>query len=439
MINKDKSIEKIVKDDICQSCGACIGSCPQNAISKNTDNVPTVNNNCINCGICKKACSGEKFDFLKFYIGFHGKNPEISSYLGDYKESFLSYAKDSKVRKLGTSGGFIKAFLISLLKLKKIDGVILVSGDENEVWKASGIIAKTKDEILNSGKSRYSASCMLSILKKLEDEEGKFVVVALPCQIHSLWKIRNINKKLNDKILFTIGLFCHSELQVTSDRLALKAFNLENKDIKEYVSRFGKHPGTPYVTLNDGSFLPLYFPSKKFYRPTSHEILNIMYYLFTPKRCMFCFDGASELADISVGDPWIKNYNKVDLKDGYSFVVVRSNEGQKYVNFALKSGDITRKELSKEDILLCNKKMLLAKKRRAFYFIKKERKVNFGEFEKLIPKLSIKDKCIQKFSNILHFFCFHPRGRNIIVRMLFSNIGYVFLYINYLRRKILKK
>ncbi len=439
MVIKDKSIEKIIKGNLCQSCGACIISCHKNAISKSNDNIPFVNDDCINCGMCKRVCAGGEFDFFKFYKNFHGTEPTVNSFLGDYKESFLSYAKDQTIREKGTSGGFIKAFLISLLENKKINGVVFVSGDENEVWKGKGTIARTKEEILNSGKSRYSTSCMLSILKSLENEVGKFIVVALPCQIHSLWKIRTLNKKIDEKILLTIGLFCHSQLHVAADRLAFESFGFKNENVKEYISRYGKHPGTPYVKLKDGSMSPLYFPNKKFYRPTSHEILNIMYYLFTPRRCMFCFDGASELADISVGDPWIRNFNKVNLKDGFSFVLVRSDKGKEFVNFVLDKEDISKEDLSKSDTLLCNQKMLKAKKRRAFYFIKKFHKVNFGEFENLIPALSIKDKCTQKFSNILHFFCFYPKGRKVITKMLFSNVGYVFLYINNLRRKILKK
>jgi L-aspartate semialdehyde sulfurtransferase ferredoxin len=45
----------IVSMEKCFHCGACVGSCPQNAIFLN-DTVPIFNEMCNGCRICIKAC-----------------------------------------------------------------------------------------------------------------------------------------------------------------------------------------------------------------------------------------------------------------------------------------------------------------------------------------------------------------------------------------------
>jgi ferredoxin len=45
----------IVTVEKCMHCGACVGSCPQNAIFLN-DFLPTFGEECNRCGRCVKVC-----------------------------------------------------------------------------------------------------------------------------------------------------------------------------------------------------------------------------------------------------------------------------------------------------------------------------------------------------------------------------------------------
>jgi len=45
----------IVTIEKCMHCGACVGSCPQNAIYLN-DFLPTFGEECNRCGRCVKLC-----------------------------------------------------------------------------------------------------------------------------------------------------------------------------------------------------------------------------------------------------------------------------------------------------------------------------------------------------------------------------------------------
>ncbi|WP_400207987.1 DUF362 domain-containing protein [Candidatus Methanomassiliicoccus intestinalis] len=61
-LNKETNIHNrkgensvIVHIEKCHKCGACVGSCPQNAIYLN-DVVLEFNENCNHCGRCVKIC-----------------------------------------------------------------------------------------------------------------------------------------------------------------------------------------------------------------------------------------------------------------------------------------------------------------------------------------------------------------------------------------------
>lgn len=45
-----------VKETVCETCGACIGVCPVDAISMGSAAVIIDRDTCINCGACVRVC-----------------------------------------------------------------------------------------------------------------------------------------------------------------------------------------------------------------------------------------------------------------------------------------------------------------------------------------------------------------------------------------------
>lgn len=46
-----------IKSDMCVSCGACVGTCPVNAISFGSDGKAVIDQNiCVKCGACANVC-----------------------------------------------------------------------------------------------------------------------------------------------------------------------------------------------------------------------------------------------------------------------------------------------------------------------------------------------------------------------------------------------
>jgi coenzyme F420-reducing hydrogenase beta subunit len=116
-----------------------------------------------------------------------------------------------------------------------------------------------------------------------------------------------------------------------------------------YISRVGKHPGTPHLEYADGSLYPVYFGDKQGYRPSSMEIINIVYRLYTPARCLTCFDASAEFADIAVGDPWMAPpHEGIDFYKGWSFAVVRTARGKEVCDGALRRQRIVNESVTRK-------------------------------------------------------------------------------------------
>ncbi len=417
---------KVHEDGLCHRCATCIGVCPKNVYAMDEDGYPKIEtgDSCVNCGLCLKCCPGLGFDFKAL-----NENPEYHKTHGYFKSAYLSYATAKETRDAGSSGGVISALLIYLLETKQIDGALVLGSDSTDLWKGKPFIARTKEEILLAGKSKYVVSSTNALLKDLLDG-GRYAVVGLPCQIQGLVKASQFNKKLADAIVIKIGLFCHAALEDEALKTVYENVSKEvRSSAKRFISRLGKNPGAPNIETKDGNFVPVYFPEKKGFRPDSMDMLNVLFRLYTQPRCFMCVDALAELADISVGDP-LKSM--LPDNDGHSFVLARSDLGEKIL---LEATTLQNIKLDRENALKCNRTMAREKKGRAAYLIKKRR-------EKGLPcpdyGLELKSdlSSIALFVDLVsHYFSFHPYGRRMVLKFFLGNVGYLILWANHIRRK----
>jgi len=80
-------------------------------------------------------------------------------------------------------------------------------------------------------------------------------VVGLPCQIHGVHKAAELDRRIKERVVLTIGLFCHAAIEHEPMREIWEGIQkrAQGREIKRFISRVGKHPGTPYVEFEDGS------------------------------------------------------------------------------------------------------------------------------------------------------------------------------------------
>jgi len=389
-----------------------------------------------------KVCPGDEFNLVEAYHSTFGVSPDVTSTHGHFTDSFISYATDPEIREKSTSGGLVTAILLNLLRRGEIDGAVVIVSDPEQLWKGKPIVARTEDEILSAMKSKYAICPTNSVFGEIRSIPGRYALVGLPCQIHGFVKAAELDQRLKERVVLTIGLFCHAAVEHEALKIIWKSLGDKVQNATKYISRVGKHPGTPHLQMKDDSLYPVYFGEKKGYRPSSMEVINIVYRLYTPARCLTCFDASAEFADIAVGDPWMAPpHGGVDFYKGWSFGLTRSARGHAAVIQALADGAIVNEPVTRREALACNRMMGTEKRWRAFRVIETLRRQGkpipaYGPHGFRFPRQSGKQFIKTEIHMFTHVFCHLPRLRGYVLRLTLSNVGYGLLWINSKRRAL---
>jgi len=317
------TIAQIVKDELCTGCGTCIALCPEEAIKLTINEkkgiyVPELSEEkCNNCGICYEVCPGHEVDFKSLNLEIFGKEPE-DILIGNYLNCYVGHSTDYDIRYNSASGGLITQLLIFALEEGIIDGALVTRMKRDNPLEPEPFIARTKEELIEASKSKYCPVPANVALKEiLNSKEGeRFGVVGLPCHLHGIRKAEQINKKLKEKIVLHLGIFCSHAPDFWGTKLLLQKLKVREDEVIKLDYRGEGYPGSMKISQKSGELLLL---------PDYWGFVGA--YFFFPARCLMCCDGVCELADISFGDAWLPELS--DDKIGTSMVVSKSEIGDK--------------------------------------------------------------------------------------------------------------
>jgi coenzyme F420 hydrogenase subunit beta len=435
-----RGLARIVDGGLCHRCGSCVGICPTGVLARDEQEYPTVANlsSCTDCDLCVKVCPGDEFPYHDLHQKWMGEPGETKATHGTFLEGMVAYATDPVIREHSTSGGLVTALLLDLLERGEIDGAVVIISDENVLWKGKPIIARTKEELIASMKSKYAISPTNAAFSEIRNLPGRYALVGLPCQIHGFVKAAELDERIKERVVLTIGLFCHAAIEHEAYDVLWETLGEKGRKAKRFISRIGKHPGTPYVELPDKTLYPVYFGDRtKGYRPTSIEMINILYRLYTPERCLTCFDALAEFADIAVGDPWMAPpEDEVNFYEGWSFALIRTDRGKKVSDAVTERGKLKVVKVTRAEALACNSLMAGEKRWRAFRVIETHRRQGkpIPEYGMKIPEHSPSHFLKTEIHMLTHLFCFLPKYRAHVLRFILSPLGYGLLWLNYQRR-----
>jgi coenzyme F420 hydrogenase subunit beta len=258
----------------------------------------------------------------------------MATVLGIYQNVYLGHANDTNIRYSSASGGLVTALLIFALEQGIIDGAIVTRMKDDKPLEPLTFIARTKEELLASARSKYCPVPANIVLTEVLKAPGKYAAVGLPCHLQGLRKAEEVFPELKTKIIYTLGLMCsHADSFCMTDIL-FKWLNINPNDVQDIAYRGHGWPGELTVTLRDGTSKNVSFDKYSIY----HELE-----LFTPPRCLMCPDLSNRQADIVFGDAW-----KLGIKDhtGTSIAVTRTVAGEELLQLALKNQILNLEEMS---------------------------------------------------------------------------------------------
>ena len=375
MTENNNTIAQVVKDGLCTGCGTCIALCPEEAIKLTIDEkkgiyVPELDEEkCNNCGICVKVCPGHEVDFKQLNLEIFGKEPE-DILIGNYLNCYVGHSTNYDIRYNSASGGLITQLLIFALEEGIIDGALVTRMKKDNPLEPEPFIARTKEEIIEASKSKYCpVPANIALKEILESKEGeKFAVVGVPCHIQGIRKAEMINKKLKQKIVLLLGLWCSTTCNFLGTEFVLKRLGVSKEEVRELDYRGEGWPGGLSVQLKNGE--------KKFISLGDYWDTNFS--SFRPSRCRLCSDAIAEFADICFGD-----YRGRDAylkeKIGNSGIISRTSAGE----------DVLQRMLSKQKVEIWRVSSSDVATSQGYFHSKKNVKAVFYLFRLLGKKIPI--------------------------------------------------
>lgn len=356
MINIPKVIDLVVENDLCIGCGLCTYKCPNNAIKMDWNDygfrVPELVGECGSDGLCISVCPFNPFPkkeveteneianiFLQEASKFHEK---IGKYLGIY----VGYS--DKYRMTSSSGGMATFVLNELLDKKIVKNIFTVRESEKNFYEYS--IISSKEEVLKSSKTRYFPVTLASVFEEIDKLEGKVAVVGIGCFIKAIRLAQYEDTRLKEKIPFLVGIICGGlksnffteylagKVGVKKNQIVKPEYRIKNIDSKASDYSFGCN------SSYDDDLKTIRMKSVGDMWGTG---------MFKSNACDFCEDVTTELADISLGDAWLKPY--VNEGKGTSVVVTRSPLADKIVRDNISSDKLKMKEFSLDNFLASQK------------------------------------------------------------------------------------
>lgn len=212
---------EFLSKDKCSGCTACVSICPKSCIDMVSDTdgfmyPEKINQNCINCGLCKKVCPIIHKPIIT------QDNPIAAA---------LRTKSDDVWEKSSSGGAFYE---LSRIFLEKYHGNALIYAARFDGTRLIHDSFSQISEISPFQKSKYLQSDIRGIFKSIKNgiRSGKYVLfVGTPCQVAGL---RNFMGEESEKLL-CVDFVCHGVGSPGVFHAFLK--NLEEKN-KKHIDRY---------------------------------------------------------------------------------------------------------------------------------------------------------------------------------------------------------
>jgi coenzyme F420 hydrogenase subunit beta len=307
---------EVVTSGLCTGCAACVIACPHDVLDYETaggaykpwhldiDGGP---DDCTHgvkgCTMCTRACP--RFRNWESEIDTHRFARErTDDEVWGIGDVVLARATDPTLVENGQDGGFVSALLLYALENDVIDAA-LVSGLEGDgsTWVAEPKVARTREEIVNTAKSRYTYSAnLLAYPAAIEAGAERIALVGMGCMASATGVMQSRKAgKIARRLSLTIGLLCSKTFDDSIfEELFEAKYGIKRSDITKMNIK-----GAFQLWTTDGGF---------------HEIPLKEAHAFTRDGCKQCPDFAAEHADISTGG--------IGAFGDWTLVIVRTDLGR---------------------------------------------------------------------------------------------------------------
>lgn len=347
----NSKISQIVKSGLCTGCGACVALNPDGIKMKWSDDgflVPQLTSDYSPRGE-EKVCpfnphpddSVRTEDELS--KEFQGDLAKSAPRIGRLVDTYVGYSKDYRLT--SSSGGLATYFSESLLRGGYVDAVASVHPSDDQEDRFEFAFTTDPEKVVRASETKYFPVTYAEVLQRIRNYEGRVAITGVGCFIKSIRLLQHYDPIFREKIVFTIGIICGGLKSVFfSDYLADKAGSHTG-----YLSpRFRvKDPG---LSANDYSYQCIDEGTEDLKTIRMRSVGDMWGSgYFKSLACDVCDDVTTELADVSLGDAWLPDYQS-DGK-GQNVIVTRSKIADDLIREGIRSGSLAVAPLPLNDFL----------------------------------------------------------------------------------------
>ncbi|MFW2828796.1 Coenzyme F420 hydrogenase/dehydrogenase, beta subunit C-terminal domain [Sphingomonas sp. ID0503] len=256
--------------------------------------------------------------------------------IGSFEAAYVGHVAEGDFRPGGSSGGMVSWVAAELLRRGLVDGVAHVAPSNPEDGRFFGYrLSRSVAEVQQGARSRYYPVELSGVIEEIRRVPGRYAIVGVPCFIKAVHLLRRENPVLEERIAYTLGLFCgHMKSARLVDSFAWQ-LGVDTGDVRavEYRQKNPDRPAnwyTAHLTLNDGSAR---------WQDWMHLADGDWGAgFFQNSACNYCDDVVAETADIAFGDAWVEPYSSDGR--GTNVVITRQPEVQAIVAEAIEQGQL---------------------------------------------------------------------------------------------------
>lgn len=236
------NIKYTLQNNLCTGCGICEDVCPTHSIEikrMDGEHRPVLNEStCLSpkCGRCLKVCPGIGVNLVQM-VQEQYPDGKVDKYIGRYEETYTGYSTDEDIRYHSASGGLVSQFLIYLLDKKIIDGAVVTGFSDVDHITPTSYIARSKEEVLKARSSKYCPVALNKVGNEIAKNEGRYVIVGLPCHIQGFRKRAAIDKRFRDKVIGYFAIYCSSNRTFNAQDYLFKKYGVNKADISYFAYR----------------------------------------------------------------------------------------------------------------------------------------------------------------------------------------------------------
>jgi coenzyme F420 hydrogenase subunit beta len=317
---------EVVTSGLCTGCAACVVACPHDVLDYESDNgvykpwhldIDGGREDCTHgikgCTMCTRACP--RFRNWESEIDTHRFARErTDDEVWGVGDVVLARALDPYLVANGQDGGVVSAILIYALEHDLIDAA-LVSGLEGDgsTWRAVPMVARTRDDVLATAKSRYTYSAnLLAYPEAAEGGAERIALVGMGCMASAPGAMQTRKAgKIARRLSLTIGLLCSKTFD---DAIFEELFEARYGIARAQIVKMNIK-GVFQIWTRDGGY---------------HEVPLKEAHAYTREGCTHCPDFAAEHADISTGG--------IGAFGDWTLVIVRTDLGREIMSAMHEAG-----------------------------------------------------------------------------------------------------